>query len=161
MYGQYNLIFKSIDMKTMKMTILLAIVTLFLASGVVSAQGSKSYKNGSIWSVGLIKIKPGMKDDYLTGLKATWKAVNDEAIRQGLLVSYKILAGNSSSPEDWDLMLMQEYKDMATMEASQEKFEAISKKIVGGDEAMKTLMQNRVSMRDMYGNKLMRELNFN
>ena len=144
----------------MKISLVLVIVTLFLIAGGASAQSSKTYKDGSVWTISMIKTKQGMKDDYLADLKTTWKAVHDEAVKQGLIISYKIISGTASSPEDWDLMLMQEYKDLATMEAGKDKWDVIEKKVVGSDEAMKTLMQSRVSKREMYGTKMMREVIF-
>ena len=75
-----------------------------------------------------------------------------------MIVSYKILQGTAANPEDWDVMLMTEYKSMAAMEGQEEKWEAISKKVIGGEEAMKKLNESRVSMRTIYGGKLLREV---
>jgi hypothetical protein len=147
-------------MKKVNIALLLVVIVIILTGGRAIAQDKKEYKDGSVWVLGIIKTKTGMKDEYLKSLKTTWVAIQEEAIKQGFLLSYKVISGASSSPEDWDLLLMQEYKDLATMEANKDKWEAIQKKIVGGEEAAKTLNQNRVSMREMYGNKLMREVTF-
>jgi hypothetical protein len=99
-----------------------------------------------------------MTDEYLDNLKNNWKATHDEAMKQGLIVSYKILQGVASNPDDWDIMLMTEYKSLAAMEGQEDKWEAISKKVIGGEEAMKKLNESRVSMRTIYGGKLLREV---
>ena len=99
-----------------------------------------------------------MTIDYLKNLKNNWKATHDEAVKQGLIVSYKILEGASANPEDWDIMLMTEYKSLSAMEGADEKWDAISKKIIGGEDAMKKLNESRVSMRTIYGGKLLREV---
>ena len=99
-----------------------------------------------------------MTVEYLNNLKNNWKAIHDEAVKQGVIVSYKILQGAAANPEDWDIMLMTEYKNLASMDGADEKYEAISKKIVGGEEAAKKLNESRVNMRTIYGGKMLREI---
>ena len=142
----------------MKRIITLAFIAFTLiASSTLNAQ-EKSYTNGSVWQVGFIKTGANMTVEYLNNLKNNWKATHDEAVKQGLIVSYMILQGTAANPEDWDIMLMTEYKSMAAMEGQEEKWEAISKKVIGGEEAMKKLNESRVSMRTIYGGKLLREV---
>lgn len=145
-------------MKT-KICVAVATIAMILFAGTVQAQ-TKPYTNGSVWDVTFIQIKPGMGDDYVASLKTTWKAMHEEGIKQGLILSYKILWGASANPDDWEMMLMEEYKSMAAMESAEDKWEAISKTVVGGDDAMKTLMQSRTPMREIYGSKMMREIHF-
>ena len=126
-------------------------------SSTINAQ-DKTYTNGSVWQIGFIKVGANMTVEYLNNLKNNWKATHDEAVKQGLIVSYKILQGAAANPDDWDIMLMTEFKNMAAMEGQEDKWDAISKKIIGGEEAMKKLNESRVSMRTIYGGKLLREV---
>ena len=142
-------------MKT-RITILIMAFGLTLTSALYAQE--KTYKDGSVWQVGFIKVSANMTIDYLNNLKANWKATHDEAVKQGLIVSYKILEGTAANPEDWDIMLMTEFKNLAAMEGSEDKWEAISKKIIGGEDAMKKLNESRVSMRTIYGGKLLKEV---
>jgi hypothetical protein len=57
-----------------------------------------------------------MSSQYLGDLASTWKQVMDEARKQQLIVSYKILGGNPGNREDWDLMLLVESKNWAAFE---------------------------------------------
>ena len=143
-------------MKTKIFLVLIAVIVSFNCA--ISSAQTKTYKSGSAWDVSFIKVKPNMAVDYLNSLKATWKAMQDEAIKQGIIVSYKIMDGRASSPEDWDIMLMIEYKNLAAMEGNDEKLDAIRKSILGGDDAMKTINASRVNMRDIYGGKTVREV---
>ena len=123
----------------------------------VQAQ-DKSYKEGTVFEIGFIKVGPNMTVDYLNSLKGSWDATHKEAQKQGLILSYKILSGAAANPEDWDIMLITEYKSMAAMDESDSKWEEISKKIVGGEDAMKKLNESRVSMRTIYGGKVLKEV---
>jgi hypothetical protein len=140
-----------------KMITLLVIAFTLTLSSTLSAQ-EKSYKDGSVWQIGFIKVSANMNVEYLNNLKNNWKATHDEAVKQGLIVSYKILQGTAANPEDWDIMLMTEFKNLAAMEGSEDKWEAISKKVIGGEDAMKKLNESRVSMRTIYGGKLLKEV---
>jgi hypothetical protein len=142
-------------MKT-KVTLIFLVFALAVSSKLFAQE--KSYKDGSVWQVGFIKVSANMNVDYLNNLKSNWKATHDEAVKQGLIVSYKILQGTAANPEDWDIMLMTEFKNLAALEGADDKFEAISKKIIGGEDAMKKLNESRVSMRTIYGGKLLKEV---
>ncbi len=142
----------------MKSKSLLLIVLLVVAMSVNSFAQERTYKTGSTWTVSFVQIKNGMSRDYLNSLKTTWKAVQDEAIKQGLILSYKVFDGNASNPDDWQIMLMVEFKSLASMEGNEEKWDAIQKKVVGSEEDQKKLREMRQNMRTMYGTKTMREI---
>ena len=145
-------------MKSITRLILFAVL---LTAATVTFGQDRGYKHGSVWNVGFIKTNANMSQDYLKSLKTTWKAVNDEAVKEGLILSYKILEGNAATPDDWNIMLIQEYKNMGAMDNIEDKWEAIQKKVVGNEDAMKKLNETRVSMRTIYGGKLLREIIYN
>jgi hypothetical protein len=142
----------------MKAKILLVTILLAVVFSTGSIAQERTYKDGSAWTVSFVQVKNGMGRDYLNSLKTTWKVVQDEAIKQGLIVSYKILEGTASNPDDWQIMLMVEYKNLASMEGNEDKWDALQAKVVGSEEDQKKLREIRVNMRTMYGTKLMREV---
>lgn len=141
----------------MKVRLIVMALALILSFGAQSFAQDRSYKDGSVWAMSFIRVFPGQDETYLNSLKSSWKAVHDEAVKQGLILSYKILEGNATTPEDWNLILMVEYKNLASLEGNDEKWDAIQNKISSADDRKK-LMDSRVSVRSMYGNRLMREI---
>jgi len=142
----------------MRTKISVLVILLLVAVSVNGFAQERSYKPGSAWAVSFIQVKNGMGAEYLNSLKTTWKVVQDEGIKQGLILSYKIFEGNASNPDDWQIMLMVEYKNLASMEGNDDKWDAIQKKVVGNEEDQKKLRELRVNMRTMYGTKLLREV---
>ena len=142
----------------MKTRILVLIFALTMVLTVNSFAQERTFKQGPAWTVAFVQVKNGMGVDYINSLKTTWRAVQEEGIKQGLILTYKILEGNASNPDDWQIMLMVEYKNLASMEGNDEKWDAIQKKVVGNEEDQKKLRELRVNMRTMYGTKLMREV---
>jgi len=106
----------------------------------------------------MVKTKPGMNDDYLKVLAKLFKATNDEMKKQGLIMDYKILLGDSSNPHDFDVLLMMEFKNMAAFDGFREKADQISDKVLGSEEMQRQGAIKRTEIREVMGDKLMREV---
>ena len=66
-----------------KFLIIIAGAALFAAwAGLCSAQSEAPYTEGTVWNVTMVKVKPGLSDQYLKGLAKTFKASLDEAKKQ-------------------------------------------------------------------------------
>ncbi|CAN5748557.1 hypothetical protein BH18ACI4_BH18ACI4_05220 [soil metagenome] len=68
------------------------------------------------------------------------------------------LGQGSHGPTDWNLMLMTEYKDMATMEANVVKEEALVQRVVGNDEKQRQGYRERLEIREVLADRLAREI---
>ncbi len=130
---------------------------LALASVTVYAQ-EKPYKEGSVWNVSMIRVKPGMFDVYMREVLPMRKKINEEAQKQGLLISSHILSGNASGRDDWDVMFLDEYKNWAALDGMSAKYDAIMSKIVGSEEKQVQVMTKRTEVREIMGDKVMQEL---
>jgi len=129
-----------------------------VSAGLVRAQSDAPYTEGPVWGVTMVKTKPGMGDDYLKTLAKIYKSTNDEMKKQGLIMDYKILLGNDSNPQDFDILLMVEYKNMAAFDGLREKADPITDKILGSEDAQRQSAIKRMEIREIMGNKLMREV---
>src|SRR6266700_7871713 len=102
----------------------LAVLSLSIAS-LCSAQSDAPYTEGPVWNATMMKTKAGMTDEYLKGLAKTLKASLEEAKKQNLVLDYKILLGNAATSQDFDILIMVESKNMAALDNTGEKFDAI------------------------------------
>jgi len=135
-----------------------SLVLLVLIVGISAfAQVNRPYHNGSVWTISFIRMKPGMETAYLNYLAGQWKANQEAAKKEGLILSYKVIGAEGHSPTDWNLMLLIEYKDLATMEANEDKGDALVQKMVGNDEVQIQGYKNRSEIREEMGNRLARE----
>src|SRR5438445_9455778 len=130
---------------------------LLLASVPVNAQ-DKPWTEGSVWSLSMIRVKPGMFDVYMREILPMRKKINEEAKKQGLLVSSHVLTGNALGRDDWDVMFMDEYKNWAAFDGISAKYDAIMSKIVGSEDKQVQLMVKRTEVREIMGDKTMQEL---
>ncbi len=135
----------------------LAALSLGIAS-LCSAQSDAPFTEGPVWNITMVKVKPGLGDQYLKGLAKTLKGTLDEAKKQNFIISYKILLGDAATPQDFNILVMVESKNMAALDNAREKFDPIAKKVVGSIEEQEKTATQRLEVREIMGNKLMREI---
>jgi hypothetical protein len=136
---------------------LCAVAGLFLLAQSVLAQ-DKPYREGSVWNVTFIKVKPGLFDTYMRDLAANRKKLMDQAKKDGLIVSEKMLTGDAAGREDWDLMLMVEYKNWAAFDGLSDKFRVLAQKMVGSEDKQVQMMTKRTEVREIVGSKNFQEI---
>jgi hypothetical protein len=141
----------------MKAFLIAALVGLF---SLQLNAADKVYSDGNVWTVTMVKTSYGHGDAYITGLQSTWKQIMEMAKKDGVIVSYKVLAGASANKEDFDMILMVELKNMAALDTLDDKMDVIEEKVVGNMAAQDSIRDKRVAMREILGNKLMREVVF-
>ena len=135
----------------------LAALSLGIAS-LCSAQSDAPYTEGPVWTVTMVKTKTGMTDEYLKELAKTLKGTLEEAKKQNLVLDYKILLGNPATPQDFNILIMVESKNMAAQDNTREKFDPIARKVVGTTDQQQTIQVKRLDIREIIGTKLMREI---
>jgi len=149
-------------MKMFYLTIVLLVCVALGLSNTTYSQDGDVYDEGTVWSLTFVRTGANVADDYLKDLTKTWKAFMDGAVKEGLVVSYKILIGPPANEDDFNIVLMIENKNMASFDPDPErdaKFDAMEEKI---KESMKgkydETVTNYENLRQIYGTKVMREI---
>lgn len=133
-----------------------AVSTAF--TGLCLAQSDAPYTEGPVWTVTMVKAKAGMTDEYLKGLAKTFTAAMVEAKKQNIIMDYKILLGPAATPQDFDILLMVESKNMAALDGFREKADPIGRKIQGTPDQQLATQTKRLEIREIMGTKNMREI---
>ena len=146
-------------MKRTKKLQIVAVAALSLGiASLCSAQSDAPYTEGPVWTVTMVKTKTGMTDEYLKELAKTLKGTLEEAKKQNLVLDYKILLGNPATPQDFNILIMVESKNMAAQDNTREKFDPIARKLVGTTDQQQAIQVKRLDIREIMGTKLMREI---
>lgn len=124
-------------------------------------QTDAPHTEGPVWQITMVRTKAGMGDDYLKMLGKIYKSTNEEAKTQGIIMDYKILVGDASGQHDFDILLMQEYPNMAALDGLRDKLDPIDKKLIGTEEVQRQGAVKRMEVREILGDKLMREVTLN
>ena len=128
------------------------------SAAVTTAQSTAPYTEGAVWQITMVKTKPGMGDDYLKTLAKIFKSTNDEAKKQGIITDYKILIGDAATQQDYDMLLMIQYPNMAALDGLRDKIDPIGAKMIGNDDQQRQLAVKRLEIREIMGDKTMREI---
>lgn len=145
-------------MKTNRKYIALAGLLILSLTAVIFTQVNRPYQNGSVWNIGFIRMKPGMDNAYLNYVASEWKRNQEALKKEGLILSYKVLTTEAHGAGDFNIMLMTEYKDLATMEANQSKADAVAQQVVGNDAKQVQGYKDRLEIREVLQNRIAREI---
>jgi len=123
----------------------------------VVAQVHKYYTPGTVWTVTMIKVASGMDQMYLQYLDGQFKKGEDAQVKAGLQKSYKILRTMDDGGA-WNMLILREYASLASLEANEEKSDALAQQTEGTDQAQMQGYQDRSKYREVVGTKYAREL---
>ena len=124
----------------------------------VGAQMKRPYHDGSVYNIQFIRVKPGMEAAYMSYLAGPWKKAQEAAKTAGIITGYKVVSTEAHSPTDWNLLLVTEAKDLASIEANQDKVDALMQKVIGDDQTQMQGYKERSEIREVIGNRLAREI---
>ena len=134
---------------------LAGVLALTAAAGVAQ---DKPYTEGNVWTVSMIRVKPGMFDVYMREVLPLRKAIDEEARKQGLLISSHVLSGTATGRDDFDVMFIDVYKNWAAFDGMSAKYDAIASKVIGTEDKQVQIMTKRTETREIMGDKVMQEL---
>jgi hypothetical protein len=140
----------------MRAVVLIGVLTAMAAVPVIG-QVHKFFSPGTVWTVTMIKMASGMDQTYLQYLDGQFKKSEDAQIKAGFEKSYKILRTMDDGGA-WNLLILREYTSLASIEANEDKADALSQQTDGNDQAQLQGYQDRGKYREVIGTKYAREL---
>ncbi len=118
----------------------------------------KAYTEVHVCTITMVKVKYGMRDAYLHEVLPLRKKIEEEARKEGLLLSSHTLVGDPANHVDFDVLFLQELKNWAAFDGMSAKMDAIEEKIIGPQDKQNQLLAKRVEVREVLGEKMMQEL---
>jgi hypothetical protein len=116
------------------------------------------YIEGPVWTMTMVRTKAGMDDDYLRQISGTVKPVYDEEKKQKIILDYKILQGDAMGPNDYNIVIMVEYPNMAALDGLREKMDPLIEKVMGNEDQRRATAVKRLDIREILGTKTLREI---
>ena len=123
----------------------------------VGAQVHKYYAPGTVWTVTMVKISPGMDQMYLQYLDSQFKKGEEAQVKAGFEKSYKVLRTMDDGGA-WNMLILREYPSLASMEANEDKADVVTQQTEGTDQAQMQGYQDRGKYREIVGTKVTREI---
>jgi hypothetical protein len=141
-----------------KPILLLLAAILTISTSVTRAQEDHAYTQGPVVIVSFVRTEPGMFDEYLRYLDATYKRLLDEYKRQGIITDYAIFQALPRDPNDADVILTVTYKNMAAFDELQARTDPAVKQIFGSLPKAASASAERDKMRKQLGSQMVRQL---
>ena len=120
-------------------------------------QVHKYFTPGTVWTVTMIKIAPGMDQMYMQYLDGQFKKTEDAQVKAGFEKSYKILRTMDYGGA-WNLLILREFASLSAVESNEEKADALNEQTMGPDQAQMQGYQERSKYREVVATKYAREL---
>lgn len=145
----------------MKMTKSIAIAAAMLGATALAAPAvaqESSYRPGTVWTAGRIKVLPGQFENYMDWLATDWKRMREFGKKEGVELSYHVLAVNNPRKDEPNLILLIESKDYLTT-AQQEAFnKKLNAYLASDDRKQGAAAATRGAMREQWGSTEYQEL---
>jgi len=141
-----------------KPILLLLAAILTISTSVTRAQEDHAYTQGPVVIVTFVRTEPGMFEEYLRYLDATYKRLLDEYKRQGIVTDYAIFQTTPRDPNDADVILTVTYKNMAAFDELQARTDPALKQVFGSLPKAASASIDREKMRKQLGSQMVRQL---
>ncbi len=114
----------------------------------------------AVWSVSTIRVDANMGDAYLEGIKNTWAAGNEIALKLGQIESYSIFRSDLPESGDFNLLLIVKYANTSDLAPNKARYEAFMAEWgkEKADASTEYAQKNYPGMRTITGEYVMREI---
>lgn len=112
----------------------------------------RNWRDGSVVVMTFIRTRTGQDLAYLDAVADTWKKQQEALKGEGIILSYKVWQGNAASEDDFNIILMTEYKDFRTMEENGDKQTVILQQIARETQTSAQVLQDD-KVREFFGTR--------
>ncbi len=114
----------------------------------------------AVWSVTTVRVDSNMGDAYLEGIKNTWAAGNDVALKLGQIESYNIFRSDLPDSGEFNLLLVVKFANSSDLAPNKARYEAFMAEWgkEQADASTEYAQKNYPGMRTITGEYFMREI---
>jgi hypothetical protein len=74
----------------------------------------ETYDEGPVWQIMTFRTDPGKTEIFLKNVATVWEHQLKLAVEKGVLDDYKVLTKWTASPDDWNVMVIEMFPNMAS-----------------------------------------------
>jgi len=132
-------------------------LTLLALPAIAADSNAPAFENGPLWDYAQIKTKDGHFDDYMHWLATDWKSQEEALKKAGVIIDYKVYLVQNPRTDEPDVLLAQEYRNMAAFDTPMALQYALQAKIAGSIAKSNQAQAARGSIRTIMGDPLVCE----
>ena len=140
---------------------------LFLTIGIcftnqVNAQTARTamevYEEGHIWQIMTFKAPPGRVEMSLMNTSKVWRHQLELAKEMGFMTDYKILTKWASSPDDWNIMVVEIFPNWASYDTFWKDWNQVDEQTVFTEEFREIMEKMEPTGTEFLGTVFAREI---
>ncbi len=148
-------------MKIKLFTILVVFsLTVMCSISALAQDHTRNWDNGSIVAVTEVHTKPGMFNAYINDLNGLWRKFNEEQMKDGSVLGYRMYTNTSPREGEPDLFLSVTYANWAAFDLGEEYFNKIRDKVIGSADEMRSAGIKRGELRTIGSQYNLQEVTF-
>ncbi len=128
--------------KAVQLSVGVLCFSLLLATAAIAQD---QYTEGTVERVNLIRIFPGHFNGFMEDIKSNLQPIWEAEKANGLILNYHVFLNQTkSNPEDWDIGVSFEYKNMAALDGLAQKVLDLRMKQYGDKGKEQKVIDKRV-----------------
>ena len=141
----------------------LIVITSFSAS-VQTSQAQTAqlamdiYEEGPVWQIMTFRTPPGQTERHLRNIAIAWEHQLKLAQEMGFMQDYKILTKWAASPDDWNIMVIEIFPNMASYDSFWENWARVDAQTVDLPEFTERLKRRERTGTQFLGTIFAREV---
>ncbi len=144
---------------------LASLLFMFAATATPAAAQSarnvlETYDEGPVWHMIYMRTGPGQHTQYLESLSGVWKQQIELAEEMGFVLDHRVLTKWPSSPDDWDVLIIEVFPNMAAYDSFWENWAEVDAEVLRTREAEAEAGEQVRAERIMLGVQIAREVLF-
>jgi hypothetical protein len=142
--------------RAVQLSVGMVCLCLLLASAAVAQD---QYTEGTVERVNLIRILPGHFNGFMDDIKSNLQPIWEAEKANGLILNYQVFFNQTkSNPEDWDIGVTLEYKNMAALDGLAQKVLDLRMKQYGDKSKEQKVIDKRVDSAQTIASYLIRNV---
>jgi hypothetical protein len=142
--------------RAVQLSVGMVCLCLLLASAAVAQD---QYTEGTVERVNLIRILPGHFNGFMDDIKSNLQPIWEAEKANGLILNYQVFFNQTkSNPEDWDIGVTLEYKNMAALDGLAQKVLDLRMKQYGDKSKEQKVIDKRVDSAQTVASYLIRNV---
>lgn len=149
-------------MKTKTLAAFAAVlIALSAMAPAVAQDNTRNWEYGNVIATTAVHLEPGAMNAYLNDLNSLWRLSMDQQVKDGNVVSYRIIQNSYPRDGEADLILITEHPNWAAFDLSSDYYEALTVKLQGSLDKARNASLDRGKLRRLGGNSVYREIILN
>ena len=133
-------------------------VALLIALPAAAQQASRPYSEGPVTDVQFIRVKPGHFDEYMAFLASHYKRLMEGQKKAGVITDWAVYSSDNRDENDWNVAFATTYRNMAALDNLRDRVDPIDSQVYVSLDRSNDALVKRGAMRDILGNRLLRQL---